>query len=270
MQQAGISTPKGCKLTAEDSEEIWESVFNSLQKPLVVKPSHGLQGQSVMMGITDLAEYKDAVKKCFSYTDAEDSGVMVEETFVGKEYRLVTTRENVAAAVYREPANVIGNGQATVAELVAEKNSDPRRGSDLSFALFKIEMDEDALQTLAGQQLQPESVPAAGQKVYIRRVSNIMRGGDSIDITDEIHPSVKEIAIKAVQAIPELDFVGVDFMTKDIFDPQTPDSYVIVELNSSPGICINEISYQGKKHFSDREFLFRAFPELRKDHEPSL
>jgi len=270
LQQAGISTPNGCKLTPEDSEEIWEQVYNSLQKPLVIKPSHGWQGQSVLMGINDLAAYKVAVKKCFAFTDAEDSGVMVEETFVGKEYRLVTTRQKMVAAVYREPANVIGDGTETVAELVAEKNSDPRRGSDLSFALFKIELDEDALETLAGQNLTPTSVPTDGQKVYLRRVSNIMRGGDSIDITDEIHPSVKEIAVKAVQAVPELDFVGVDFMTKDIYTPQTPDSYIVVELNSSPGICINEMAYTGKKHYSDREFLFCSFPELRAKYESSI
>ncbi len=263
LEQAGVSTPRGCKLDAHDTEEFRRQVFESLTKPLVVKPSHGLQGESIFMDISKYEAYKTAVKKCLEYTKEEDSGVIVEELFQGREYRILATREKVLAVMYREPANVVGDGTSTVDQLLTEKNSDPRRGKDLQYALFIIEKDDDLMDVLHHQELSLESVPTADQKVYLRRVSNIMRGGDSIDVTDDVHPTVKEFVVKAVNAVPELDFVGVDFMTKDISQPQTADSYRIIEMNSSPGLCIHEFPFKGKKRFTDREFLFCSFPELK-------
>src|SRR5258708_4509142 len=266
LRQANVSVSPGFKLIASDSESYWREVFQTLKKPLVVKPSHGLQVKEIHLGITDEATYFDAVKKSFLFTDQEDSGVIVETQFNGKEYRIVATREKVVAVLYREPANVVGDGTSTIQQLIEQKNSDPRRGSDLNYALFKIDIDEDLKDTLTESHLSLTSIPSVNQKVYVRKVSNIARGGDSIDITDEVDPNVKEIAVRAMQAIPELGFAGIDMMTTDITKPQTSESYIIVEINSSPGICINEIPFKGEKRNTDREFLFVMFPELASEN----
>ena len=139
-----------------------------------------------------------------------------------------------------------------------------RRGKTLDFALFIIEIDTDLYENLAKQNLTLDSIPAAGQHVQLRSVSNIMQGGDSIDMTDLVDPSVKEIALRAINAVPGLGFAGVDFMTKDITQPQSEGTYIIIEINSSPGLCIHEHPYEGKRRFTDREFLYVMFPELEK------
>lgn len=96
----------------------------------------------------------------------------------------------------------------------------------------------------------------------MRKVSNVSQGGDAIDFTDQAHPSVIEIALKTIRAIPRLSFTGMDFMTKDITKPQTKDSYVIIEINDSPGFDIHDNPYQGKNRHAAREFLYLMFPEL--------
>ncbi len=39
----------------------------------------------------------------------------------GKEYRFLVIGEEVVGILHREPANVIGNGESTIEELVSEK-----------------------------------------------------------------------------------------------------------------------------------------------------
>jgi cyanophycin synthetase len=266
LTQAGIETSKGYKLEQGSTEKDWLDVFQGLNKPVVVKPSHGFQGKSIFMDIKKELPYLQAVKAAFAFSQEEGAGVMVEEMFIGQEYRVLATHEKTVAVLYREPANVIGDGKQTIHELIDETNADPRRGSDLNYALFKIEIDEPLLQYLAEQDMSLGFVPAKNQKVFLRKVSNIAQGGNSIDVTDEVHPSVKEIAVQALKSIPGLPYAGVDFMTKDVTAPQKPGTYIVVEINSSPGICIHEFPFKGKPRHSEREFLFIMFPELKKTH----
>ena len=48
---------------------------------------------------------------------------MVEKFAPGDDYRLLVVGDQVVAAARREPAQVIGDGRATVAELVDVKNA---------------------------------------------------------------------------------------------------------------------------------------------------
>jgi D-alanine-D-alanine ligase-like ATP-grasp enzyme len=262
LRSAGVTVPAGYRLFRGDSPDQLKEVFESLTKPLVVKPSHGNQAKGITMGVSTFEQYLSAVEKAFSFLNDKEAGVYVEEQFEGKEYRVVATREKVIGILYRMPGNVVGDGQRTVQQLLDEKNADPRRGTDDTFALFKIQHDEELDQCLRDQEMTLEHVPAAEQRVWLRKTSNISRGGDSIDMTDEAHPSVAQLALKAIQAIPGIDFVGLDFMTTDITQPQTPETHRIIEINSSPGFCINVFPYLGKERHAEIEFLTLAFPEL--------
>lgn len=262
LSSAGISVANGYKIEQNDSMEYRNKVFSTLRKPIVVKPTHGLRGNAITMNVDSEEIYFPALEKALAFTHEEGAGALVEEQFSGKEYRVLATREKVVGVIHRVPANVIGDGIHTVEQLVDQKNADPRRGKTLDFALFIIEKNQDMEQNLARQNMQLASVPSQNQKVFLRSVSNIMQGGDSIDMTDLVHPSVKKIAVQAVRAIPGLAFAGVDFMSTDITAEQHAHSYIIVEINSSPGISIHEFPYEGQRRFTDREFLYVMFPTL--------
>jgi glutamate--cysteine ligase len=198
------------------------------------------------------------------FSSDEDSGVIIEEMFQnGEEYRILASQEKVIGIVKREPANVIGDGRSTIKKLITLKNKEDIRGikgSDKSH--LKIRMDKNLKNYLAEQNLDLSTVVAAGRKVYLRQVSNISQGGDAIDFTDLAHKSVHEIALKAIRTIPGLSFAGIDFMTLDITQPQTKDSYVIIEINDSPGFDIHDAPYVGQNRHAADEFLKLMFPEL--------
>lgn len=262
---AGISVPKGFRIKEGSSEEYLRSVYESLQKPLVVKPGNGSWGENITVNVTNFKDYLEAVKYAFSYTGKKREVIIVEEMFEGNEYRILATREKVIGVLYRRQASIVGNGRDTIKKLIKLKNEEPIRSAPKgSTSHLKIRMDERMLKLLQSNNMDFSYVPKDGESVFLRRVSNITQGGDAIDFTDKIHPSVRKIALQAINAIPGLSFAGIDFLTTDITKKQTKDSYVIIEINDSPGFDIHDYPYEGKRRNAAREFIYLMFPELKK------
>jgi glutamate--cysteine ligase len=255
---AGLQVPRGFCIRHSQTQKQRLDVFHALNQPLVVKPTHGNKGESVFMNITQESEFLQAVAACLLYHPSNDSGVVVEEQFVGKEYRILATRTEVLAVVNRIPANVVGDGNHSIQQLIDQKNADPRR-HDPNGGLFQITIDEMVQTSLRDRKLHLNFVPALDKQIFLRSNSNISTGGDSIDMTDETHESAKEIAVQAVNALPGLAFAGVDLMTTNIMAQQTASSYVLIELNKSPGFFLHELPYEGKKRPVSKALLKLMF-----------
>jgi len=265
LYNSGISVPKGYRIKKTTSVEDLRSIYEKLQKPLVVKPSDGSLGENISVNVSDFDELLDAVKFGFEYTGKKKATVIVEEMFEGTEYRVLATNKKIIGVLNRRPASVLGNGVDSIKKLIQEKNKQPIRcKKDGVNNHYKIRMNERMLKLLKESNMDFKSVPKKGKRVYLRRVSNITQGGDAIDFTDKVHPSVKEIALRAINAVPGLSFAGIDFLSTDITKKQTRDSYIIIEINDSPGFDIHDFPYEGKNRHAAREFLFLMFPELNK------
>lgn len=263
LQKSSISVARGYQILPSDPKEYWTQVFSDLSKPLVVKPAAGSQGAEVVVNIHEEQAFTKAVTKALSFTQEMEPSVLVEEMFDGKEYRVIATKEKVVAVTHRVPANVVGDGTQTIQELIDQKNTDSRRGDNFDIQpLKKIKIDDEVLACLQRQQLDIQTVPQAGVQVFLRQNSNLSTGGDSIDFTDKVHPSVKEICVRVMQSIPGLLWGGIDFMTKDITTLQTPDMYQIIEVNSSPGIFMHELPAEGQSRAVSKELLHILFPEI--------
>ena len=62
----------------------------------------------------------------------------------GKEYRFLVIDDKVVGILHRVPANVIGDGEKSIRELVEIKNQDPLRGKGYVTPLEKINLEENA------------------------------------------------------------------------------------------------------------------------------
>ncbi len=127
---------------------------------------------------------------------------------------LVVNGELIAVSK-RVPGHVVGDGEHTIEELVEIVNEDPRRGIGHEKVLTRLEFDHQAERLLELKGYGRESVPPAGEVVYLRSTGNLSTGGTAIDVTDVVHPDNREMAVRAAQAIG-LDVGGVDFLTTDI------------------------------------------------------
>lgn len=269
---AGLPVVKGYLVMSADSPEDRNNIFNSLTKPLVVKPSLGSHGIGVKLNITSISKMNHWIDYLFANEEKDKETrkgmILVEETAVGSEYRIVATKERVLAVMHRKPASVIGDAKHSIKELIAIKNQDPMRNFSLD-TYPHITIDEEMREILGEQHSSENSVPLAGQYVFLRRVSNVMAGGDAIDVTDEIHSSVAKMALRVTRAIPGMSLVGIDYMTTDIAKDQSKETCAIIEVNRTPEYDMHDIPMFGKSRGVAKAVLEMMFPELPVEHSPS-
>lgn len=261
LAENGFHVPGGGEY--QTAEEAQNDFWRYQNKAIVVKPkstNYGI-GISIFKNGPTQEDFNQAIKIAFK----EDSSVLVEEYIVGTEYRFFVVNDHVPAVLLRTPANVIGNGTATVKELVDEKNQDPLRGTHHRAPLEKIVLGEIEQLMLKEQGYSTESIPEKGTVVYLRENSNISTGGDSIDVTDEMHDSYKELAVKMAEAI-EANVTGIDLIIPDLTQPSTIQSpgYTVIEANFNPAMHMHAYVYKGKNRRLTKEILIMLFPELTK------
>ncbi len=133
----------------------------------------------------------------------------------------------------------------TLKELVAEKNKDPLRGKGYLTPLEKINLGEAEEIFLKSSGKDFNDIPAREELVFLRENSNISTGGDSIDVTDDVPSSYKNIAIRAAKAL-DVKITGLDMIIPDLSSEATPHNYAILEMNFNPAIHIHCYPYRGK------------------------
>ncbi|KAB8118989.1 bifunctional glutamate--cysteine ligase GshA/glutathione synthetase GshB [Clostridium perfringens] len=254
LKENNIRVPKGKDYDNIDEAKKDFRLFKD--EKIVIKPkstNFGL-GISIFPGEYSREDYDKAVEIAFR----EDSSILIEEFMTGKEYRFLVIGEEVVGILHREPANVIGNGESTIEELVFEKNKDPLRGRGYKTPLEKIKLGEIEEMFLKNQGLSFKYIPKNGEKIYLRENSNISTGGDSIDFTDKIHPSYKEVALKSAKAVKAL-ICGVDMVIDNIEEEAKEKNHGIIELNFNPAIHIHCFPYKGENRKAGEKILDLLF-----------
>lgn len=200
--------------------------------PVVVKPWRGSKGNGVSVGVTDPSQVEQA---CRAALAIDSGGIIVESIVPGDDHRLLVIAGKLAAAARRLPAAVTGDGQSTVAELVAGLNRDPRRGSGYQKLMQRVDIDNEAIDVLAAQHCTADTVPAKGRRLLLRRTANIARGGTAEDVTAIMHPDNIRLAEEAARAVG-LDVAGIDFLSPDIRRSWREVGGGIIEVNPNPGL----------------------------------
>jgi cyanophycin synthetase len=253
LQQVGVPVPEGRPVA--DLDDAWEAA-QEIGGPVVVKPRYGNHGRGVTTNLTTREQVAAAYANACEYT----SHIVVERYAPGADFRLLVVGGRLAAAARREPAQVVGDGTRTVAQLVEEVNRDPRRSEGHSTVLSTIELDSIALITIAEQAFRADSVPPAGTTVIIRRNANLSTGGTATDVTDIVHPEVAARAIEAAQVVG-LDIAGVDVIATDITRPLEEQAGVVVEVNAGPGLRMHLEPSAGKPRPVGEAIVSLLFPE---------
>ncbi|MEE8453823.1 MAG: Mur ligase family protein, partial [Limibaculum sp.] len=170
--------------------------------------------------------------------------VLIEAFIHGFDHRMLVVGDKLVAVSKRIPGRVIGDGVKTIAELVDEINSDPRRGVGHEKVLTRIEIDRQARRMMEKAGYDETSIPPAGESIYLRSTANISTGGTAIDVTDIVHPDNREMAVRAVLAIG-LDVGGVDFLSPDISRSYKETGAAVCEVNAAPGFRMHVAPSEG-------------------------
>ncbi|MFO1071768.1 MAG: cyanophycin synthetase [Geminicoccaceae bacterium] len=223
--------------------------------PVVVKPLNANHGRGVSIRLTE----PEQVEKAFATAREHSRAVLVESFLDGLDHRLLVVNGELVAASKRMPGHVVGDGQRSVAALVDIVNQDPRRGVGHEKVLTRLELDEQALRLLAKKGYDQDTVPAAGETVYLRATANLSTGGTAIDVTDVIHPENRQMAVRAIRAIG-LDVGGVDFLTPDITRSYKDVGGGICEVNAAPGFRMHVAPSEGTPRDAAGPVIDMLFP----------
>lgn len=209
--------------------------------PIVIKPLDGNHGR----GVTTNIKSDEEVQLAFGLAKKHGSRIIVEQFYEGRDYRILAIEGRIVAVAERVPAHVIGDGKKNIQELVETVNTDPRRGEGHENVLSKIVIDDHVREKLSDQKMNLASIPATGQRVWLRGTANLSTGGTAIDRTDDIHPANVILMERAARAIG-LDIAGIDVVTKDISMPMETHGGGIVEINASPGFRMHLQPSEGR------------------------
>ncbi|HEX8745976.1 MAG TPA: cyanophycin synthetase [Pyrinomonadaceae bacterium] len=262
LEQASIPVPRSITV------ETWTDAVDALNRigaPVVVKPLDGRQGKGVSLNLNTPEE----VAHAFHIAREFSTHVMVEELYVGRNYRVLVIGNRMVAASERHPAHVFGDGEHTVAELIELANQDPLRGEGHEKPLTRIEVDSILLAHLEKTGLSLTHIPHAGEMVVLREGINLSTGGTARDVTDIVHESVARMCERAARIIG-MDVCGVDLVLKDITEPLREDSGGIIEINASPGLRMHLYPSEGKPRDVGGAICDLLYPDAQASRIPLI
>lgn len=258
LQRAGVPVPRGTTFAA-DNYDAARAFVRRIGYPVVVKPAMGVRGIGVVANIRD----DDALEAAFVQLKASKLGgddFIVEQHVDGKDYRIVVIGDEVIGAILREPGSVVGDGVRSVGELVVAKNISRRDNPHLWGR--PVQYDEAARYQMERAGITLDYVPKPGESVVLSGSCSLSQGGESIDVLDELHPDIKDAAVRAVKAVPGLAFCGVDFLLEDHTKPLDGQQAGICELNAHAAIGNCEYPLYGTGRPVARTLVERVIDEF--------
>ncbi|MBY6211972.1 acylphosphatase [Microbulbifer agarilyticus] len=224
MAMQGVPVPPGNLF--RDYESALE-FFKQSGVMVTVKPADGAAGHGVTSRISTESEFA----KAWGVAINESREVIVEQHIFGEDIRILVVAGKAEAAYVRVPASVIGDGQNSIRELVAEKNAVRKRNPSLRIdPITRFDLLERCGLSL-------DYVPEDGETVQLTSVANASAGGETVQIFDYLDREVLEIAERAAKCFPGLLQVGVDliYLSPEQWREGLPRGYII-EVNSNPAI----------------------------------
>ncbi|MBP2295515.1 N-acetylglutaminylglutamine synthetase [Azospirillum rugosum] len=224
MVKAGLSVPDQMVANGMDDNV----AFLERHGSVVVKPARGEQGQGITVDVRDATTLSWAIDKAKAICDT----VLMEQFVRGHDVRVLVIDYRVVAAAVRRPAEVVGTGDRTIAQLIEAQS---RRRAAATGGESRIPMDKETERCVRDAGFSMDDILPEGQVLAVRKTANLHTGGTLHDITDRLHHRVVEASIEAARAL-DIPVVGLDLLVPDLMGPD----YVIIEANERPGLANHE------------------------------
>ena len=255
LRQVGVPVPHG--RLVENAEDAWVAA-QEIGFPVVVKPCSA----NHQRGISIELNTKEEIMKAYDFAvyAGETSDILVEQFALGDHHRLLVIGNRLVAAAKGRSECVVGDGVSTVEELVADVNSDPRRGEAYTDPLGVVLLSEPAIIELNKQGLGLKSIPEAGRTVVVRRTGDL-----TTDCTEVVHPDTAEQAVLAARVVG-LDIAGLDILATDISIPLAEQRGAVVEVNAGPSLSPHVTPLYGKPQKVGDAIMEMLFPKEQHGH----
>jgi GNAT-family acetyltransferase (TIGR03103 family) len=247
VRDVGISVPAQRVAGSRQQNESFLEEYGRV----VVKPARGEQGAGVAVDLTDAKSLGLAVDRARKHC----STVLLEQYVEGHDLRVIVIDYKVVAAAIRRPAQVIGTGEHSVAQLIRTQS---RRRAAATGGESGIPEDDETRRCVAAAGHSLDAVLPAGEVLVVRKTANLHTGGTIHDVTAELSSTLADAAVTAARAI-DIPVVGFDFIVPRV----DGEIYVFIEANERPGLANHEPQPTAER------FVDLLFPQTASPHLPA-
>ena len=233
------------QIEAGSEEETYE--FFGRYGRVVVKPAEGEQARGVQVDLQSVDDVRNAVAENRKVCDK----VLIEQFVAGDDLRIIVIDGKVVAGAVRKPATIVGDGERTVADLIACQS---RRRAAATRGESRIPVDGETERCVRAGGYAMEDILPAGEVLVVRKAANLHTGGTIHDVTADLHPELCEAAERAAKVL-DIPVVGFDFLVPDVGGRD----YVIIEANERPGLANHE------PQPTVQRFIDLLFPQTRSE-----
>lgn len=245
LELDNVQVPKGADFSINQRGVALE-YFKKLPKPVVVKPTDAAGSRGVTVGITDPKTFTVAWQKAVEQA-RENSKILVEQFIPGLELRAYVVGDAAISVVARIQPYVVGDGSSTLSSLIEQLNH--TRSVNIRTQRYGIATDWSFINS---QGFEAISTPAKAEIVFLNPFTTGAVGGLAVEVSDLVSNDIKEMAVRATQAVPGLEVAGVDILTEDIFKAQA--SFVL-EVNTAASPDLHRYATHGTPHDVSRDVV---------------
>lgn len=240
-----LPIPAGADFSPKE-RSVARAYFGKIPKPVVMKPTNSGGSHGVTVGVSNSAEFEAAWK--FALEDGgADSNVLIEQFVRGVELRALVIGDKVASIIARVQPFVVGNGSARLETLIADSNE--TRKVHYRSVQLPVVIDWDFIKKRGHG---PKSTPTAGEIVYLNPLGLPANGAFLVDVTESVSEGIKDLAIRAKNAIPDLEIGGIDILVENLDDVGTA---VILEVNTAPSLNLHRYATHGQSRAVDLDIV---------------
>lgn len=211
--------------------------------PLVVKPNVSGFSRGSYFPITNRKELWKAILLAKLWWPR----TVVEQYLLGSNYRVLASDNQLASVIQRYPPFVDSDGKQSIAQLIDSENA-IREQMQLHPTIYPIKQSPQIQAYLAKQNLTFDSVPDAGQRIYLFNRVALAPGGVVEIIDQNTIPEVNQQLFKRVVSIFGARVLGIDVIfEKGIEVPYTEQRCIFLEVNTRPYMRMHEFPRYGER-----------------------
>lgn len=198
----GIDVPDGIVVSRADTAQVADFLARHRDRRFILKPLTGTQGEGVQRNLAP-----GDVLAGIARTDGTPQ--VLEEFVSGVQYRCNVVGSACVGAYEIRPANVLGDGHSSIAQLVEHKHNQCNHRPLHPEGVITLGEAERAF--LARQGHTETHVPTAGTRIQLSDIPDSSHGADSLDALPDLPDSAAQAAIRACAAL-EIPNAGLDII----------------------------------------------------------
>lgn len=211
-------------------------------KKVVVKPESSSASRGLTLDITTVGDLKKAIAHAREATQFTDN-ILVQQQVAGEEIRLTLLDGKVVAVLLRQPLQVVGDGRATLGELIERENIERQKISSISMVPYGKVEDFIKPEFLA----RTKEVIANGEVLTLADSTLISGGASVFNIMDDVDPTYIQFAEQVVKRLGAA-FIVMDLLTADYTAPMSRANTYFNEFNKAPALKMFYACRDGKNY----------------------